>query len=295
LYYYKIFNSVIKSDLKLFLLEKTHKKKHFDIEVTISKEPNSEFYGRSRVNNQINISHSIIFQKQNELVFEIKNGRKIIIHVLNEQLDPNDICIALINIPLGYCLYQQKKLVLHSSAISNEKGAYMFLGESGTGKSTICSHLLNDFDFVSEDVCLLEFKKNKVFLYNGPNYVKLDKSHLNKNIFNINNKIEINSDRLDRSLYKVRENKTNPHFLKKIFILEWSDRFEIKKINGKKLFASYLLNLFSAYPFDSCKLSSKLAIENFTALYNKVEFFLISRNKSNKFIYKDEIINQINN
>ena len=45
----------------------------------------------------------------------------------------------LLNIPLGYCLYQKSKFVLHGSAFKKDDNSVLFLGESGSGKSSLAA------------------------------------------------------------------------------------------------------------------------------------------------------------
>ena len=266
------------------MLEKIKTPKSSDIEISFSNSlENKSFMHKDRKDNIISLNYSLIFSRKNKLAFEIIDGKKIIIHKLSKDLDNREISIILLNAPLGYCLYQQKKLVLHSCGISNSDGAYLFMGESGTGKSSLAASFLEDFSFITEDVATIEFKNNSVNIFQGPPYVKLEESILDNFKFSKSTSIKILSDRLKRTAFKTKNNLKKVHKVKKIYVLEWGDVFSISNIENKKLLATYLLNTFTAYPYESCKESSKILLTHFSKLVKKIDFFLLTRDKKRRF------------
>ena len=294
MHFYNLYGSNLSSEIEIPFLEEIKITKAVDVEIAISNSVgNQSLMSKDRKDNIINLQHSLIFSRKNKLAFEIIGGKKIIIHKLCKNLNNNEISIIMLNVPLGYCLYQQKKLVLHSCGISDSNGAYLFMGESGTGKSSLAASLLEDFNFITEDVAVLEFKNNLVNIFQGPPYVKLEESILDDFRFSKSSSIKILSDRLNRTAFKTKLNFKKVHKIKKIYVLEWGDDFSISNIENKKLLATYLLNTFTAYPYESCKESSKISLSHFNELVKEIDFFLLTRDKKRRFKDNGSILKHI--
>lgn len=292
--FYTLYGVNLSSEIELPLVPKTTIPKKIDIYISFSNSiGNKSFMFKDRKDNSMSLKHALIFSRKNKLAFEITNGKEIIIHQLCKDLNFDEIAIILLNSPLGYCLYQQKKLVLHSCGISNHHGAYLFIGESGTGKSSLAASLLDDFDFITEDVAALEFNDKSVNIFQGPPYVKLDKPAAKGSKLSESESIEISFDRLKRSAFKTKNNSRNIHPIKKIYILEWGEDFLISKIKDNKLLATYLLNTFTAYPFESCRESSKISLTYFSKLIKEIDFFLLTRDKKRGYKDNNSIIEHI--
>lgn len=58
---------------------------------------------------------------------------------------------------------RHKLLVLHAAAVGVEGHGVLIVGHGGTGKSTLtCSCLVDDFDFISDDYCLLSLEGRRI-------------------------------------------------------------------------------------------------------------------------------------
>ena len=56
-------------------------------------------------------------------------------------------------------LYQKSKFVMHGSAFKKDDDSVLFLGESGSGKSSLVASLIDYGEDLSEDLCLIDFNE----------------------------------------------------------------------------------------------------------------------------------------
>jgi hypothetical protein len=92
--------------------------------------------------------------------FEIREGREITI-----EPDPGVPEDSLRTVLLGACLsilmHQRRLLVLHCSAVRTERGAVVFAGKSGTGKSTLVSAFLErGYRILADDMLALTLNES---------------------------------------------------------------------------------------------------------------------------------------
>lgn len=83
----------------------------------------------------------------------VRNGNEIIIQPATDAL-ASDIRVFLLGSCFGALLHQRELLVLHASGIQTERGALLFCGPSGIGKSALLGELLKrGYPMVVDDVC----------------------------------------------------------------------------------------------------------------------------------------------
>lgn len=70
--------------------------------------------------------------------FAVEQGRTIIVDRFAQATD-EDVRAMLLGVPIGALLHQRGFLALHASAIDTPRGAVLFAGHSGTGKSTLAA------------------------------------------------------------------------------------------------------------------------------------------------------------
>ena len=93
-----------------------------------------------------------IYYRQNVGIFKI-NFDKIEINP-DKNISEIELSRVLLGLPIGYLLTLRKWLVFHGSAVEKNSDGYIFLGKSGSGKSTIAYELIEDnFKFITEDIC----------------------------------------------------------------------------------------------------------------------------------------------
>lgn len=83
----------------------------------------------------------------------VEGGNEIVVQPAPGSLE-SDVRVFLLGSCFGALLHQRGVLVLHASGIGNEKGAFLFVGQSGIGKSTLLGELLRrGHRMLVDDVC----------------------------------------------------------------------------------------------------------------------------------------------
>ena len=102
-----------------------------------------------------------------------KNGDLLTYNYIERNLN---FLSKIINHGIGYSYYQRRKLALHGSAVKVDKNAVLFMGESGTGKSSLLAALSKNFQCLSDDTIGLDYFDEQVYMYPGINYFKIDQA-----------------------------------------------------------------------------------------------------------------------
>lgn len=139
---------------------------------------------------------------------------------------------------------------LHGSSVDTKKGALIFNGENGAGKSTAMKLLRQDFPGLSDDTLIIRKVKNKYYLYQPPI--------------------------VERSYWIKRTYKS--HHIDKLFIIRKSREFKITKITDK----NYLLRHLSGQIFIQKKYLNK-QLTNLIDFINKFDnfyFLYFAKNRS---------------
>ncbi|MCO7124219.1 aldolase [Sporolactobacillus shoreicorticis] len=107
-------------------------------------------------------SHSVMFQIPSTGIFQITDGRKIIISPFSGA-DNGAIRLFVLGSCLGVALLQRKIFPLHGSSVVINGKAYAFIGESGAGKSTLASEFIKlGYSMLGDDVTALTFSEESV-------------------------------------------------------------------------------------------------------------------------------------
>lgn len=170
------------------------------------------------------------------------NKNEISIQMLNDVTEENKLSVIIYGIlPLYFSL--QNFLVLHASCIATDKGAILFVGEKGMGKSTLAALFSQKgFKVLSDDFILLESINKKFYVHPNLSEVRLFKNSVAK-VFGKNNKLKMyssyNKKRID--LAQKQSNYAIP--LKEIFFLKKEGRkFSITKT--RNCFQELIQNMY---------------------------------------------------
>jgi hypothetical protein len=88
------------------------------------------------------------------------DGREIIVARVEGTLE-SDVRVLLLCSPMGGLLLQRGLLPLHASAISTPRGAVLFMGPSGHGKSTLAAQFrLRGFPLLADDISVITLKED---------------------------------------------------------------------------------------------------------------------------------------
>ena len=232
-YFYNLKDKVIKSNLDLNLTESL---RHDDILFTINflyKKPPL----KSSSNNPIFVNNKIYFTLHNDLHFEI-NKNTINCYCKEEHM--HKAKHSVLGLPFGFLMHQKNYFVLHASALSIGNKGVLFIGPSGSGKSSICAGLIQKgLNFISDDITIIN---NSLKLESCINSLDISKEILAiNNKINILKKTDLNDDR-DRISLLIENNLEHKVTISKIYFLNWSDKIEISKSqfisNFKKIFTN---------------------------------------------------------
>lgn len=146
---------------------------HYDISIKTSKVP-------EELNNPIYKTNYISYSSDHVLIkipqianYLVTGGKEILIDTAIGARD-GDVATFTFGSALGALLFQRNMLALHGSAIRTKMGAIMFTGKKGAGKSTTAAALCNrGYEFMSDDVCAIEFNNGSPLLYPGLSRAKL--------------------------------------------------------------------------------------------------------------------------
>ena len=244
----------------------------FDENIRFPKNcPTRDIWSLSNIN-------KAFFYNKNIGLFEISNGKNVKLS-LNEEISKEEIIKNFLFTPMALILFQRRNLVIHASASLVNSQAYLFIGMSGYGKSTILLELMKKgHKMLSEDVSAISFSNGAKLQPSFP-LIKINRtiSNTKEVSASINN---IKEDERNRKIYKVKDEfhfnspvKVNSCFL----INPTKGKTEIKEINNrKKIFFQMYKNIWRQVPVTSCLESQKQVMQNISHLIKEVKFFELS-------------------
>ena len=271
---YIFFGLNINSDVELRLISQ----KSFDTkpDLEIKYDPSIKINNEKRIF-ICNLNKIILNYPQVGAINIGKNGESLTYNYIDLNLS---FLSKIINHGLGYSFYQRRKLALHGSAVKVNKFAALFIGESGSGKSSIVAALNREFQILSDDTIGLRCNDREISLYPGLNYFKID-SEIENQIGINNEKIEINDDR-GRNFYKSLNQIHKSIPLKSCYILRWGDNETIKEIvNPKDKIAAFLQSAYTCFPMNTCIESASILIKYSSFFFKNVKMYYFIRKKGN--------------
>lgn len=157
---YKAFGLNISSEIVLPELAQTIQHESPDI---VIKEANllAVWNEHAQQNHYFHLQKDfILFQVPKVAIFQIKNGKEILVSPMSEA-DADQVRLYILGTCMGAILLQRKTLPLHGSAIMIDNKAYAIVGKSGAGKSTLASAFLKrGYNLLSDDVIPVTLSEN---------------------------------------------------------------------------------------------------------------------------------------
>lgn len=112
----------------------------------------------------------VMFQVPNVATFSIQEGKKISVSPISKDVE-DVIRLYILGTCMGAILMQRGIFPLHGSAVAINGKAYAFVGDSGAGKSTIASAILNiGYQFLSDDVVAISLSQDESIPFVTPSY-----------------------------------------------------------------------------------------------------------------------------
>lgn len=162
--------------------------------------------------------------------FRVTNGEYIYWEKDTPSVYSQDIRTFILGSPFGALLIQKGFLVFHGNALVKDNQAIIFLGQSGSGKSTIAYGLMQKgWKLIADDLVALD---NRGYVLPGIKRIKLWEDAINA--FNIDiNQLQKCRKNLNKYLVAGSEIKEeiNPKKLKSIFVLTQKQEIEILSKN----------------------------------------------------------------
>ncbi len=133
--------------------------------------------------------------EENTKIISIKEDNEYYVNLYKKTGENSLVCYYRINITefqfiikyvLNSLLTKNNGWFLHASVLGNKDQAYIFLGDSGSGKSTIIELLNTHFQPLADDVCIVKKVNNYFYLFQTPFFEKLQGIKKNSNKYKIN-------------------------------------------------------------------------------------------------------------
>lgn len=187
----------------------------------------------------------IFYNKRLGVRFYVKDGSEIIIDE-NHFSDPKAVSVYLQGSILSAALYMRGIIPMHASSVLTDKGAVLFAGISGSGKSTIANALQQrGYSAITDDVTPLFLIDNELHTYPGSQKFKLwqdsiknnglaeeeptrIRDGINKFYIEFNQLAETKPYKISKIYHMVTHNKNDFEIIKKNNI---SDKLRISKKN----------------------------------------------------------------
>ena len=184
-YKYNIFGLVVRSVIKL-PLKLIISKKPSDVIITIGSLPpkpnQSPFF--KMIEDRFGLGFIEVYQTKGifetylqtftEDSFYVRDGKIVVFNIGNATtLSIRQLTLFLYHI-IPTILHHRKCFLLHGSAIAFNGRGYIFMGNSGVGKSTTVSSIINTrYKFLTDDICLIKYHDEKPYIHTSSPFMKL--------------------------------------------------------------------------------------------------------------------------
>lgn len=170
-------------------------------------------------------------------------------------------------------------VLLHGGALQYKNKAFLLLGKSMSGKTTLTAYLANDgFIYYSDDLILINYYTQSIFPC--ANYMHIREKGLDvlQNIYLLNLKTKTSSVVNDykRYLYYPRNIAKTPHFLNNVFFINYKEHMDLvcEKTEQDIAKEKIIENAFSTKSLISTITAAHQLSKNlvsYTITYNNIE------------------------
>jgi len=153
MYFYKAYQLNIHSDLPIPEFPPGDEGSVADVTIRHGEVPNDLEHVASKGVVYQATENQFLLKMDDIARYLVQNGNEIVIEPVEGSLD-SDVRVFMLGSCMGALLHQRSMLVIHAGAIKTEKGAVLFTGPSGIGKSTTVGEFLRrGYKMMVDDVC----------------------------------------------------------------------------------------------------------------------------------------------
>ena len=219
--------------------------------------------------------------------YQVTGGKQITIDFYPTS-DAGTVRLFLLSITMAALLTQRQKILLHASAIIWNEKLILFLGESGSGKSSIAAELSRrGYNLFTDDVCVLETRQDnndQVLAYASYPMMKL----WDDTILALDHSDYDRSHKLRPSLPKFgqffhEKFITTAYPVQKIFVLnpliENPQEYSVKRLQGMEAFEKLSQHTYRKQFIQESSLLQAIHFKLMGTLIREKEVFEITRSK----------------
>ena len=174
----------------------------------------------------------------------IEDGTRATVEV-HPGIDIEDVASLVTGPILSIALHQQKKLVLHASAVSIDGVCLVFMGDKGYGKSTLAAHLqARGHRLISDDVVPIRFVDDTPLTSPGYPQIKIFPDSVESIGVSPDSLPQVNKY-ITKRYYECQQNfSTEPVRIGQIYVLGMDDDLKIEKKSFTDAFVNVLTNTY---------------------------------------------------
>ncbi len=134
--------------------------------------------------------------------------------------DPRAVRLSILGPAFSKILEQRNDLVLHASAVGFKGGAIVFVGASGSGKSSLAAAFCSKgHSFITDNLLVIRFIKNRAVVFPGFPQIKLFPDSAKALKFNPDHLPAIEAGARKRWVSQEAQFSVKPALLKRIYFL----------------------------------------------------------------------------
>ena len=196
-----------------------------------------------------------------------------------EARNPVNLKTYLLGYGMAMIAMQRGQLAIHCSAVADERGAVLIAGESGAGKSTITTMLLEQgYELMADDMAVVEPRTDRTFVYPAFPYQKLCRNVAVEQGYDLTRLLYINEEK-DKFLVPYRGAFSTEARPVKAFIMlgiTKGEKVQTGEIMGIHRFPVYADNLFLRHLLQEEKYTPQIG-SKCIAMATTVPTFYIAR------------------
>lgn len=290
---YKAYGLILQTDFEISFLKKLDATS-CQIDVYIKENGFNEEIIHQYQSNDVSIDlfleehETLVSYKKNLGIFHIRNGN-IVNYKKNKNAHNDEFARVVLNTVMSYILYQRNFLVIHSSGVEGGEDISLFVGASGSGKSSLAYDIAKkgSYKIISEDFIPIKYVNNNLFLKSSYPVIKLDENIVDSNL-NDKKIFKSLTDPFKRSVYLNDNFVESPSKkIKKIFFLEWGEQSFVEEISTNDAFKKLYSNTVRYLPPEKFLKNESNILKIKSKLFNQATCYSLSRRRESlKMQYK---------